>query len=411
MQILFIHQGFPGQYLHIIRYLALDRSNILVGLGLVPRPSNLPQNFLYYQYFLSRGTSKSTDFLAQEFEAKTIRAFACASKLDELKKDGFIPNIICAHPGWGESLLIRAIYPDVPLLSYQEYFYRLSGFDYGFDPEHLPDSALLSRSKLLLKNTHLLSVLEDSTHNVTPTYFQKSSFPAKFHTNISVLHDGVIVPDLNAPPRDLFLGTKLLTKDSKIITFINRTLEPYRGCHTFIRSIPLIFENHPDAFILIIGSREGTSYGSPPEGSDSWGDIYFKTIEGMYPSDRVFFTGSIPYDVLSNIFRLSSCHIYLTYPFVLSWSLLDAMAHCVPIIASATAPVMELIQHENNGLLVDFFDPKQLADRVSEVLNDPFSFCDMSTNARELIVDRFSINHCVPSHISLINAVANGVYR
>ena len=270
MQIVFIHQGFPGQYSHIINYLANNSDYSIVGLGLASRPASLPASVKYYQYRLTRGTSKDIYPLSQEFEAKTIRAFACASKLSELKDQGLSPNIICAHPGWGESLLIKSVFPDVPILSYQEYFYNLEGFDYDFDPEHLIGSDLFAHSKLLLKNTHLYTLLHQSVSNVTPTYFQKSTFPICYQDNINVIHDGVIVPQDLAPFKSIQINNILLDSTCKIITFVNRTLEPYRGCHTFIRAIPSIFEKHPDAYIVIIGSAKGVSYGERQPDSDSW---------------------------------------------------------------------------------------------------------------------------------------------
>ena len=406
MQIVFIHQGFPGQYSHIINYLANNSDYSIVGLGLASRPASLPASVKYYQYRLTRGTSKNIYPLSQEFEAKTIRAFACASKLSELKDQGLSPNIICAHPGWGESLLIKSVFPDVPILSYQEYFYNLEGFDYDFDPEHLIGSDLFAHSKLLLKNTHLYTLLHQSVSNVTPTYFQKSTFPTCYQDNINVIHDGVIVPQDLTPFKSIQINNILLDSTCKIITFVNRTLEPYRGCHTFIRAIPSIFEKHPDAYIVIIGSAKGVSYGERQPDSDSWGSHYFAEIKGTFPVDRVVLTGSIPYSTFSNLLRLSSCHVYLTYPFVLSWSLLDAMAHSLPIVASSTSPVQEFITHKQTGLLVDFFDSNKLAQNVSDILDDPISYRPIAECARQLIANSFSIEHCVPRHIELIERFA-----
>lgn len=407
MQILFIHQGFPGQYIHIIEHLVHDPNISVVGVGLAPRPSGLSKKIKYFQYKLDVGTSTNTFGLAQEFEAKTIRAYACAHKLDQLKRSGLNPSIICVHPGWGESLLLNVVFPSTPVLSYQEYFYNLYGFDFDFDPEFSYNHDLLDKSKLLLKNTHLLSVLRDSQHNVTPTQFQMSSFPKQYHKSFSVIHDGVKLPNLDLKPKVLRIKEITLTKSTKIVTFINRTLEPYRGCHTFIRAIPRILSMHPDAYILIVGSITGTSYGAKPSGTSSWGEIFFKEIEGTYPMNNVLFTGPISYDVLSNILRISSCHVYLTYPFVLSWSLLDAMAHNVPIVASNTAPVLEMITDNVNGLLVNFFDPTDLAQKVNTILKNDDMSMFLARNARNLVSSKFTLEKCVPQHIKLIKQIAS----
>ena len=208
-----------------------------------------------------------------------------------------------------------------------------------------------------MKNAYLHLTLDSSYWNVTPTDFQRSTFPSRFQSSISAIHDGIDVR--RASPSDKISSLLLpdqtkLTKGERIVTFVNRSLEPYRGCHTFIRSIPHILRLVPDARIVIVGSRSGVSYGAPCTDGE-WSDLFLSEIAGTYDESRVHFVGTLPYNLFIPLLQLSACHVYLTYPFVLSWSLLEAMSCGCPVVGSSTAPVQEVIKDGTNGLLVDFF--------------------------------------------------------
>ena len=409
MKILFVHQGFPGQYRHIIASLASNTEFQLYGLGLVPRPADLPSNVLYFQYSLNRGNSQGIHDLLIETESKVIRAEACAKAAKKLHFKGLIPDLICAHPGWGESLFLNSVWPTTPLLTYQEFFYNTIGFDYGFDPEFPVGTNLQELSKLSMKNANILMSLNQSSWSVTPTLFQKKSFPDSFQNRISCIHDGInvdLVKPLDSPPTLSINGFPTLSSSDLIISFVNRTLEPYRGFHTFTRSIPLIQKLLPSAHIVIVGSDQGVSYGAlPPSGN--WKSIFLSEIEGSYKKSNVHFVGSLPYHQYLQLLQITSCHVYLTYPFVLSWSLLEAMSACAPIVASKTEPVEDFISHAETGLLVDFFSPSSLAENIFEVVTNKTLSSKISKNARSMIQESYSLEKCVPNHISLMNLVAN----
>jgi len=410
MNILFIHQGFPGQYRHILRALAAQDCHRLVGLGIAELTESLPEGVNYLRYGLTRGNTPGVHEWLLDVDSKLIRGEACAEAAAQLRSQGFMPDLICAHPGWGEALFIRDVWPKVPLLCYQEFFYKTHGTDYDFDQElqGLPDWKSCARVRL--KNANPLLMLQVSSWNVTPTQFQRSTFPSEWQQRISVIHDGIDTdlasPDSNVKPLQLPDGTTLSAGD-QIITFVNRCVEPYRGCHIFIRSIPELQRLHPESRIVIVGSNEGVSYGKPAP-NNRWSDVFLAEIEGKYNSDRVHFTGALPYISFLHLLKLSSCHVYLTYPFVLSWSLLEAMSTQVPIVGSATAPVQEVIRHGETGLLVDFFSPNALADAVSTVLKDRDLAIHLGERARQLVLERFSLQQCVPLQLSLMQLVASG---
>ena len=360
MRLLFVHQSFPGQYRHILRALAAQKAHQIVGLGIEALAEPIPNGVTYLRYKLSRGNTSGLHEWLLDFDSKLIRGEACAAAASQLRDQGFRPDLICCHPGWGEALFLRDIWPDVPLLSYQEFFYNARGVDYDFDPElqGIPDWK--SCARLRLKNANPLLMLQASTWNVTPTQFQRSTFPAEWQSRISVIHDGIdtntAAPDPAVAPLTL-PDSSVLEPGESTITFVNRTIEPYRGCHTFIRAIPQIQRLNPKARIVVVGSTEGVSYGrSAP--ANSWRDVFLKEIEGKYNPGQVHFVGSLDYGKFLHLLKLSACHVYLSYPFVLSWSLLEAMSTGLPVVGSATPPVQEVICHGETGLLVDFFNPE-----------------------------------------------------
>jgi glycosyltransferase involved in cell wall biosynthesis len=408
MRILFVHQGFAGQYHHIVEKLARQGSHTLVGLGIHEPSRPLPQGVTYLRYRLSRSNAPGIHPWALETESKLIRGEACAASAFELKQKGFVPELICAHPGWGEALFLKQIWPDAPLLCYQEFFYQNEGFDLGFDPELQGERDWRSGARTQMKNAYLLLGLNAADWNVTASRFQLSTFPAEWQPRISVLHDGIdtarATPDSAPPPLTLPDDTELQPGEP-VVTFVNRRLEPYRGCHTFLRSLPELQRLAPKARVVIVGETQGVSYGAACENGE-WKEVFLAEIEGHYDPSRVHFTGALPYATYLHLLQLSACHVYLTYPFVLSWSLLEAMSCGCPVVGSATPPVQEVLRDGHNGLLVDFFKPADLATAVAEMLQNPERARLLGQQARETILASYSLERCLPRQLALMDLVA-----
>ena len=382
----------------------------LVALGRGQRSPNLPSQVHYRNYDLLRGNAPGIHPLACETEAKVIRGEACAAAAHQLALEGFKPDIICAHPGWGEALFLPDVWPGVPILFYQEFYYHPRGLDTDFDPELQSLPSWQSCAKVRMKNAYLQLTLEASAWNLSPTAFQRSTFPDHWHKQFSTIHDGIDVEAASpaVSPHCLTLSDGvIISAGDPIVTFVNRNLEPYRGCHTFIRSIPMIQKLVPECRIMIVGGTAGVSYGAAcPEGE--WRQKFLAEIDGEYDPTRVHFIGTIPHHQFLRLLQLSAAHVYLTYPFVLSWSLLEAMSCACAVVGSDTAPVREVIEDGYNGLLVNFLSPTDLASAVAELLTNRELARKLGNAARQTVLSKYSLDVCLPRQLALIDMVASG---
>lgn len=404
MHILFVHQNFPGQYKHLMPYCAA-RGHKVLAMGSRPA-KELPKSIPYCQYPLQRGNLPGIDPITLEFESKMIRAVSCADAAIRLRDEhGCKPDVICAHTGWGEELFLKQVWPEARVVGYCEYYYNAKGYDLDFDPEFANGSVTAVR-KSNAKNASILLSLQGLDAGVSPTAFQRGTYPTPYRDWIRVIHDGIDVSAI-APNDTVFaeLRGRRLTRSDEVVTFVSRSLEPVRGFHSFMRALPRLLAQRPQARVLIIGAPDG-GYGAHPE-------LPFKQqllneLEGQLDLDRVHFLGRVPYADFQRLLMLSSCHVYLTVPFVLSWSLMESMAAGCVVVGSDTAPVREVIRHGENGLLVDFFDSVALADQVAAVLADPAAYEPLRQQARRTIVEGYERGQCLERHLALIEAACRG---
>lgn len=409
VNILFVHQNFPGQYKHLAPAMAQQKGNTVVALG---EKKNLKQQSVQtlsqagvkvIGYDTPQGASSSTHHYIRGLEAAVRRGQGVVRVTLELRKQGFIPDVVCAHPGWGEALYLKDIFPEAKHLYFLEFFYRARGSDVGFDPEF--PNQLDDLFRVRTKNTTLLLSLDAMDWGVSPTAWQRDQHPAAFHDQISVIHDGINTKTVKPNPEaSITLKDKGLTLTAKdqVITYVARNLEPYRGFHRFMRSLPELLHRHPKAQVLILGGDE-VSYGRRPPEGQTYREKYLTEVGDQIDRDRVHFLGKLPYQSYLSVLQISSAHVYLTYPFVLSWSMLEAMAAGCLVIGSATPPVQEVLKHEENGLLVDFFKPEEIVQAVTQVLEHPNRMQALRENARKMVVETFDLESvCLPQHIQLI---------
>jgi glycosyltransferase involved in cell wall biosynthesis len=311
------------------------------------------------------------------------------------------------HNGWGEIWYLKDVYPQVPLLGYFEFFYRLHGADVDFD-NALPPS-LDSGPRLRSKNIGNLIGLDAADLGQCPTTWQKSLYPQRYQSLLHVIHEGIdtriVVPDAHASFR--IPGTDIdVAAGDEIVTYIGRNLEPYRGFPQLMRSLPSILSQRPQARVLIVGGDE-ISYGEQLPPGETYRQRLLAELGDSLDLSRVHFLGKIPYPQFLQVLQVSRAHVYLTYPFVLSWSMLEAMAAGCVVIGSKTPPVEEVLRHGENGLLVDFFSPGQIAARVVDVLKEPRAFASLRQNARQTIVQGYDLySICLPAQLQLLKLLA-----
>jgi glycosyltransferase involved in cell wall biosynthesis len=402
MRILFVHQNFPGQFIHLSAALA-QQGHEVVALAINQRSPLPGVKVLYYKPTI--GSTPQIHPLVVDFETKVIRAEACARAALQIKQQGFSPDVIYAHTGWGEPLFLKDIWPTAKLLCYFEFFYKAQGADCGFDPE-FPEDPFVRACRTNTKNAHHLLSLEGADHGVSPTRWQWSTFPSRYQDKISVIHDGVDTGRIQPNPRvqvSLSRDQLTLTPNDEVITFVNRNLEPLRGYHQFMRALPEILARRPKARILIVGGDE-VSYGAPPEDGNSYRHQFWNEVKDRLDQRRIHFLGKIPYENFIQLLQLSTVHVYLTYPFVLSWSMLEAMAAGALVVGSATAPVTEVIRSGENGLLVDFFSTNELVNAVCEGLQERDRLLPLRQQARQTIVEHYDLQRiCLPQQLELIH--------
>ncbi|PIG90784.1 glycosyltransferase family 4 protein [Gloeocapsopsis sp. IPPAS B-1203] len=400
MRILFLHTNFPAQYRHVAQALASVPNNQVV-FGTKNQDVSLPG--VYKAIFEpSRNPHPSTHHYVRPLESAVLHGQAVYKIAEQLKAQKFIPDVICGHSGWGPTLFVKDAFPNTPLICYFEWFYHARGSDADFDPTDPLNVDDIARIRI--KNAPILIDLYSCDRGLSPTFWQRAQFPAEFHSKISVLHDGVDTEYFKPKPgAKLVLPNLDLSGVDELVTYVARGMEPYRGFPQFMEAIAYIQERRPNCHVVIVGS-ERVCYGKSLPDGISYKEFMLKKV----PLDlsRVHFTGSLPYNQYLQVIQASSVHVYLTRPFVLSWSMIEAMSTGCLVLGSNTAPVAEVIQDGENGLLVDFFAPQQIADRVDEVLNHPTRMAELRAKARETVLERYALADLLPKHLEMIKSIA-----
>lgn len=402
MNFLFIHQNFPGQFLHLVRHLARQENHrvVFVTQHDLSRIENV-EMVVYRPY---RDTNPQTHRYLHDLE-KGVIAGQCVYEIAlGLDRRGFRPDIVIGHCGWGETLYLKDVWPDVPVLGYFEFYYRMSGGDVGFDrTERL---TVDDPPRIRTKNAINHLSFEGVDRGIAPTRWQWSLYPSRMRDRISIIHEGVDT-DLLKPAPDAWLelsGGHRLTRQDEVITYVARNLEPYRGFHMFMRALPDILRARPRAQVLIVGG-DSVSYG-PRLTNGTFREVMLAELGDRLDLSRVHFLGALPYAQYINVLQISSAHVYLTYPFVLSWSFLEAMAAGCAMVGSATPPVEEVMTDGDTGLLVDFFDIQGIADRVIAILDHPDRMQAMRERARKKIVEDYDVTRVtLPRQLELIETM------
>jgi len=410
MNILFIHQNFPGQFKHLAPALAAEGHQCVALTLRVKKPLTWNGVRVVPYGLPDRGRQQVHPWLI-DLDTKVTRGEACFKAALALRERGFVPDIIVAHPGWGESMFLRDVWPEARIGLYYELFHRADGDHIGFDPEFTREGGPQEVPRIRMKNLNNRLHLPLGDLGLSPTRYQADTFPPEFRERISVVHDGVrtdlLRPDAKAA-LDLPDGGRV-TRDDEVITFVNRNLEPYRGYHVFMRALPRLLRERRGARVLIVGG-DGVSYGARPPHGQTWKQIFIDEVRAQIPDGdwaRVHFLGKLPYDRFVTLLAVSRVHVYLTYPFVLSWSLLEAMSIGGAIVASDTAPVREVIADGETGLLTGFFDQDGLIASVCALLDDAEARERLGRAARAHVRGHYDLKTvCLPAQMQWVRRLA-----
>lgn len=402
MRILFLHNNFPGQYLNLQPYLAKNRNALCAALTL---ESNRQQiSIPAIRFKPHREPNADVHPYARVFESAVLQGQAAVRALKQVQSTGFEPDLILGHTGWGATMYMKDIFPKARLVCLLEWYYHARGTDADFlDPASVtPDSVLRIRSR----NAPILNDIAAMDWGISPTKWQQSQFPAPFRDRISVIHDGVDT-DLcqPAPDAQLTVDGRTLTARDEVITYVARGMEPYRGFPQFMEALAIVLQRRPQAHAVIIGA-DRVAYGA----SRKDGKTFKQSVLERVPLDlsRVHFTGLVPHETFRRAMQISRAHVYLTVPFILSWSMLEAMSCGALVVASDTPPVREVIEDGVNGLLSDFFDSTALANRICEALAGRPGLDALRQQARRTIIERYALRDMLPKHLAVIDAVMTG---
>lgn len=409
MKILFVHQNFPGQFLHLAPALAARGHEVLA----LTDEKNGRASPVRVMRYAAPEEAQVTPALGRAYAQNAARgwmAFRGARALRD--RHGFVPDVIFGHSGWGETLFLREVWPQARLLVYAELMYRTTGQDVGFDPEVSAGSDD-SRVLTVARSAHLIQGLVGADAGLSPTRYQAESFPPELRAKLTVIHDGIdtarVRPD---PAATLTLpGGRVLRAGDEVLSYVSRSLEPYRGFHVFLRALPEVLAARPEAQVVLIGG-EGVSYGAQPPGGGSWKARMLAELGDRLDLSRVHFLGRVAYGDYLSLMQVARVHCYLTYPFVLSWSLTEAMAAGKLIVASDTAPVRELIRDGENGRLVPFFDRDALAGALIRGLAGDPDAARLSAAARQTILDGYDLHrHSLPRLIDWVERFGPAAQR
>ncbi|NEO98878.1 MAG: glycosyltransferase [Symploca sp. SIO2E9] len=398
MKILFLHPNFPAQFRHLAVALAKNNHHQIV-FGTKRREGTLP-GVNKVLYAPSRQTRPETHHYVRPLENAVLEGQAVYRMAEKLKSQGFIPDIVYGHSGWGPTLFIKDAFPKATLLCYFEWFYHAHGSDADFDPSEQLNAD--DEARIRTKNAPILLDLYGCDRGLSPTYWQRQQFPPEFHSKLAVCHDGINTEFFQPQPGAKLVLPRInldLSQVEELITYVARGMEPYRGFPQFMETIGILQQRRPHCHAVIVGENR-VAYGKTLPDGKTYKELMLEKIP--LDLDRVHFTGLLPYPEYLQVLQASSVHVYLTRPFVLSWSMLESLGAGCLVVASNTPPVTEVIQDGVNGLLVNFFSPQEIADRVEEALDHPNRMEQIRAKAREIIQENYNLAQLLPQHLQWV---------
>lgn len=404
MHILFVHQNFPAQFGHVAVHLA--RKGYRCTCISAATPPKVP-GIEVLQYQQRSGAREVNHYCSRTFENQVWSSHALYETLE--KRPDIQPDLIVAHSGYVSPLFLRELYPRTPQVGYFEFFYQPHDSEMDFRDDLYVQPAL-DFMRCRARNAQLLLDLHNCDAGYCPTEYQRSVMPPEYHPKLRAIFDGIDTEiwkrDFNPPRR---YNDLTLPLGAKIVTYVSRGFESKRGFDIFLQTADQICKARADVHVVVVG-EDRVVYGN--DGVITGNKTFKEWCIDKYRPDlsRIHFIGRLPPVQLSQLLSLSDLHIYLTAPFVLSWSLLNAMSCGCPILASDTGPVRDVIQENQTGWLSDFFRVDQFTEKALHVLASPERSRQLGENCRELITSRYSLSVCLPKMEELFLATVKNCH-
>ena len=411
MRILFVHCNYPAQFRHLSAYYAEREGHEVVFLAQNREwtAKDHPQIKLH-QYQLGRDPQGQLCHpYLRRYETAVLHGQAALREAMRLRQQGFIPDLIVGHSGFGNTLYLKEVWPEARFIGYFEWFYRSSGSDVNFGSQEppSPDTSL----RVHTYNSPIVMDLALTDAALCPTRWQASQFPGALRSQLQVIFDGIDTQRITPASAEqrksvLNLADVVIPAEVPLVTYVTRCFEPYRGWPQVAEGLALLLQRNPRVHVLLVGSDD-VAYGSKRSDGQSWRQWALE----QWPMDpsRVHHLPALQYEAYLQVLQRSWVHVYWTVPFILSWSLMESLASGCCVVASNTAPVQEVIQPGEQGILVDFFDPQTLAQQVDALLEDPLRRAELGTRARQTILDGgYDLQSCLQAQVDLVERVMAG---
>lgn len=401
MHTLFVHQNFPAQFGHIAAHLVNEHGYQCTFVS--EKPPGVFGGVERVQYKIKGGASTGTHYCSRTFENQMWHSAAVLETLKD--RPDIKPDLIVGHSGFLSTLFLRELY-DVPQISYFEYFYGATDSDMDFRSD-LPQSGFAERIRARVRNAGLLLDLDNCDVGYSPTVWQRDRLPEEYHRKVVPIFDGIDT-DFWRPVESTSrrFGGWDLPADKRIVTYVSRGMESIRGFDIFMQVAKRLCAERSDVIFVVVG-EDRVAYGGDARFTGNQTFKQWVLSKDDYPLDRILFLGRIPPADLMRLFSLSDLHMFLTVPFVLSWSLFNALACGATVLASQTGPVEEVIESGHDGLLTDFFDVDQWVQSASKILDEPGAYADLGKNGKNKIRDLYSMQVCLPALLRLYEGVVN----
>ena len=403
MVIFIIHPYFPGQFKHLAPYLASNKENQVYFLANYNETDTKLKNVKLVLYNSYSDKQKqwidSTNILVNAAEATLYGRATIKAMIYLRDQKNIIPDIIIGHTGWGSLLYCKDIYPNVPVIGYFEWYYHALKSDGWWWEDEVPTT--YQKIAVRTKNMHHLLSLESCDVGVCPTKWQFNQFPAEYRFKLNIIHEGINTQFFIPNKQSLILNDLQLPNDIELVTYATRGLEMYRGFPYFMDAIRILLKKRPKLHIVIAG-KDKVYYGLKLPDKTF---LQAEKEKGQFDTERVHFVGFRNKLDYLKILQASDCHVYLTRPFILSWSLLEAMSCEVPIVSSSVPPVQEVIDDNINGLLADFRSSDDIANKIEILLDNKEKARLLGQQARQTILQKYNLMDCLHAYDNLINKV------